>query len=492
MFISLYTTRVVLNALGASDFGIFNVVGGTIAILGFLNAAMSSSTQRFMSYYEGIGDRNRQKQIFAVSSILHSGIAVALMFLLIVVGYFFFNGILNIPSERIVAARVIYFALIFSTVFSVLSVPYEAVLNAHENMLFYSIVGILESILKLIVALVIVSYASDKLILYGVLMAAIPFVVRIVMQVYCHKEYVECVFPPWKYWDPLLAREIGGFAGWSFFGAAAGITSNYGQGILLNVFFGPLLNAAQGIALQLSGQVAVFSNNMIKALSPIIVKSEGSGDRDMVIRTLYLGSKFSFFLLAAFSIPLILEMTFVFKVWLVEFPSYAVLFARLRLVNELLTQLLIPLNVGISAVGKIRKFQVVNSLLLLAGTVFSCVGLFIFKLPYLIHLFVLGFNTLWFFLVTAYFSRKYLGINFVDFNRFVLCPIIEVSSISILFAVVPLMLMDEGFVRLFLVVGSFGISFVLTTYRFALSKEEKKILISLPIVARTIARIRWA
>ena len=167
MFISLYTTRLILNSLGASDFGIFNIVGGSIAMLGFLNAAMASATQRFMSYSEGEGNKEKQKSIFNVSFILHLVISFIIAILLIIAGYFFFNGILNIPEGRIFAAQVIYASLIVSTMFTVMTVPYDAVMNAHENMKYYAIVGIFESLLKLIVAFICVYSTSDKIIVYG-------------------------------------------------------------------------------------------------------------------------------------------------------------------------------------------------------------------------------------------------------------------------------------------------------------------------------------
>ena len=164
MFVSLYTTRLILNSLGASDFGIYNIVGGAIAMLGFLNAAMAGATQRFMSFAEGEGKREKQKYIFNISIILHLLISLVVILVLIIAGFVFFNGILNIPADRIGAARVVYFSLIASTVLTVMNVPYDAVMNAHENMRYYAIVGILESFLKLAVAFVCVYAIGDKLI----------------------------------------------------------------------------------------------------------------------------------------------------------------------------------------------------------------------------------------------------------------------------------------------------------------------------------------
>ena len=279
MFVSLYTTRLILNALGASDFGIYNIVGGAIAMLGFLNASMAGATQRFMSYAEGEGDKEKQKYIFNISVVLHAGIAVFVAVVLLVAGYFFFNGILNIPTERIGAAKVVYLSLIISTLLTVMNVPYDAVMNAHENMRYYALVGILESFLKLAVAFVCVYASGDKLIVYGILMACIPLLTLNVMKVYCHKHYDECVIKPRKYWNRGLMKEMTSFAGWSFVGSMGSIVGNYGVGIVLNNFFGTILNAALGIANQLNGMLLFFSNSMLKALNPVIVKKLGEGEQ---------------------------------------------------------------------------------------------------------------------------------------------------------------------------------------------------------------------
>ena len=234
MFISLYTTRLILNSLGASDFGIFNIVGGAISMLGFLNAAIASATQRFMSYSEGEGNREKQKSIFNVSFILHLGISIIVGISLLIAGYFFFNGILNIPQNRILAAKVVYGSLIISTMFTVMTVPYDAAMNAHENMKYYAVIGVFEAILKLAVAFV--------------LMSCIPLITLTIIRFYCHRHYIECIIAPYKYWDKNLIKEMTSFAGWNFINSATSMVSTYGQNIILNIFFNTTINAAFSIA----------------------------------------------------------------------------------------------------------------------------------------------------------------------------------------------------------------------------------------------------
>lgn len=365
MFISLYTTRLVLNALGDSDYGIFNVVGGAIAMLGFLHLAMSSATQRFMSYYEGKGDPEKQKQIFNVSLVLHFGIALILAIVLIVAGFFFFNGILNIPEDRIFAAKVIYGALILSTVFTVIAVPYEAVLNAHENMLYYSVVGVIESLLKLSVALIIVRYGGDKLVLYGILMALIPFVIRTIMQLYCHRKYTECLIAPRRYFEKTLMNEMTSFAGWNFLGTASSMISNYGSAIILNRFFGTVLNAANGITGQLNGQMLAFSNNMLKAVNPLIVKNEGGGNRNSMYQVTFWACKMSALIYALFAIPFFIEADFVLKLWLIHIPPYTIIFIKILILQVFVEQLTLPLETSIGAIGNIKQFNTVKSIIFL-------------------------------------------------------------------------------------------------------------------------------
>lgn len=208
VFISLYSTRLILSSLGASDFGVFNIVGGAITMLGFLNSTMANATQRFMSYAEGEDNLDKKKKVFNVSMILH--MIVAFITGLILFGAMFplFDNVFNILPERVLAAKVIYISLIISTIFTILNVPYDAVMNAHENMLFYSFIGVFEAILKLLVAFVCVFSSFDKLIVYGVLMAFIPFVTLSIMKIYCHRKYDECVLSFCKFWDSRLIKNI--------------------------------------------------------------------------------------------------------------------------------------------------------------------------------------------------------------------------------------------------------------------------------------------
>ena len=471
VFISLYTTRLIIGSLGEIDFGIFNIVGGVIAMLGFLDVAMASATQRFMSYAKGAGDEEKQKNIFNVSIVLHFLIALLVGSFLLIAGFFFFNGILNLPPERIFAARMVYYFMIVSTLFTIMTVPYDAILNAHENMLYYAIVGIIESVLKLTVAIIVVHTLSDKLIVYGLLMACISFVVMMIMRIYCHKKYDECEFKPKVYFHKGLMKEMTRFAGWNFIMSTVSILTNYGQGLVMNVFFGPVVNAAQAVAGQICGQLGVFSGNMLKALNPVIAKNEGKGDRAFMLKASMVGAKVAFYLLMFFSVPVLVEMPFVFKIWLKNFPDYAIIFCRLLLIRFLLEQLFITIESSIAAVGDIRNFSICQSILML---LILPVGYMFYSYqfpPYALHIIFLT-TTCISFVITLFFAKKKCALSIsLYFSQVIFrCTIPFIITLSIVS--LPLLFMETGVIRLCVVLFLNVIVFAGTICLYGLTNEE--------------------
>lgn len=478
MFISLYTTRLILNGLGASDFGIYNIVGGAIAMLGFLNNAMSGATQRFMSYAEGMGDRNRLTGIFNVSIIIHAFIALIMLVVLAVAGFIFFNGTLNIPLGREYAAVIVYACLVVSTLFSVFAVPYEAVLNAHENMRFYAFTGILESLLKLSIAFVCVYAETDRLVVYGILMAVIPLVILLVQATYCHKKYQECILAPATYYDRNTFKEMLSFAGWNLMGVSSGMIGNYGLGIVLNHFFGTLLNAAYGIANQLNGMLLAFANNMLKAFNPVITKNEGAGNREAMIYHSTMACKLSFFLTALFAVPAILEMPFVLQLWLKNVPEWAVIFCTMLLVRTLVEQLAIAYWTAINSEGDISQFNKWFSVLNVCPIVITGI------------LFALGFqpdSMLWvnimFFgiftdILKVFYMNRNCGMPVSMFMKGVLFPAAITSVFSVVSGYIPHLFLSAGFLRLCLTIALSVISLSISSFIFGLDKSEKYLFVS--------------
>ena len=492
VFISLYATRLTLTALGVEDFGLYNLVGGVIAMLGFLNASMSSSTQRFMSFAQGQGDLNKIKQIFNMSTLLHLGIAVAVVIAFEIAGYFFFNGVLNIETARLPIAKLVYQFMVISTLFTIISVPYEAVITSHENMLFYAILGIIESVLKLGIAFYI-SYGSlslptdislidnhilikyslfDNLIIYGLLMALLNVLMLLVRRIYCHINYAECELSFKKHYNKSLIRQISSFAGWSLLGSASSMVSLYGQGIVINLFFGTSVNAAQGLANQISGQLGTFAITLIKALNPMIDKSEGAGNRALMLKATMMGSKVSFFLMMILHIPMLIEMPFILKLWLTNVPEFSVIFCQLLLARNLIEQLFNPLVSAISAQGNIRGYQTTSSLMTLLPLPVSYI---LFKLNYPAYSMYVIFILYSMLLSTIilYFAKKNCQLPINEFVGNVIIRCAAAFTFVFSLSLIPYFYIPHGFTRLIGVIVTSILCYLIIVYLVGFSNEER-------------------
>ena len=472
VFISLYSTRLILAALGVADFGLFNVVGGVISMLGFLNSSMAAATQRFMSFAQGAGDLEKVKRIFNMSSLLHWGIAILVFLLLEGAGYFFFHGILNIAPDRIEVAKLIYQFMVISTLFTVISVPYEAVITSHENMLVYAVMGVIEAVLKLGIALYITYTGMDHLVMYGVLMAALSIFLLVIKRIYCHRVYEECHLHVKQYYDKPLLKEIGGFAGWSLLGSSSSLFASYGQGIILNMFFGTLLNAAQGIANQVSGQLGVFAGTLQKALNPMIDKAEGSNDRQLMLKASITGSKISFFLLMITFIPVLIEMPFVFNIWLKNVPENSILFCRLLLIKNLVEQSYSTLSSSISAVGNIKYLQLTTSLinflpLLISYYLFSK-GLS----AYYLYIVFLIYSIIQACLV-IFFAKIYCGLSIYIYFKEVVFRCWLLFFVTIGLSILPTYFLESSLLRLLIVIMESLIISISIIWLLGLSEVEK-------------------
>lgn len=472
VFISLYSTRLVLAALGATDFGIFNLVAGAVAMLAFLNTAMSLATQRFMSYAEGKGDFDAQVGIFNVSILLHLIIAVLVVLLMQGVGYFLFNGILEIPENRVYAAKFIFQCMVLSTFISIISVPYDAVINAHENMFLVAVLGVLEALLKLSIAIYITTTSFDKLISYGLLMAIMTVILLIIRRIYCHLKYAEVKINLKKYYNKSLFQEMGSFAGWTFLGSSTSIISFYGQGTILNIYFGPIVNAAHGIANQVSGQLGAFSSTMLKALNPAIAKSEGAGDRVSMLKMTEIGSKVSFFLLLILYVPVLIEMPYIFNLWLKKVPDFTIIFCRLLLLKNLIEQIFVSIDTSIRAVGDIKQYQI-SSAISNFFPLILCVILFSLGLPaYFLYLVFMLYTVVNAFIILFY-AKKHCGLIIKPFLANVVLRCFLTLLIMLIIALIPMYVMNEGVLRLVLIVFVSLIAYVTTIWIVGFSAKEK-------------------
>lgn len=422
LVVSLWTTRIVLEALGIDNFGIYNVVGGAIALLGFFNASLSTSSQRFLSYAEGQGNKYRQIIVFNCCFILHIAIGVIISILFILTGIIFFNGVLNIPENRVFAAKIVYASMGISTIASILSVPYEATVNAHENMKYYAFIGIVEVLLKLLIAFLVIYVDSDKLIIYGILMASIHILTFLIIRTYCHNHYRECVFNLTRYVDKPTIKEIGAFAGWNLLTSSSSIVTQYGLNIIINHFFGVIINAAQGIASQVSGVLSNLSTNALKALNPIIVKSESQANRDRMLYISMIGCRVSFFIFGLLSLPIMLNVRVILTLWLIEVPQWTEVFCQLAILRILLEQLTFALNTSIMARGKIGKYNIYRSLFNLLPLIIIPI-LFIFDLaPYWMYIIWIICWSCIGGIITLLFCHTLIGLSIKYYMQTILLP----------------------------------------------------------------------
>lgn len=364
MLVTLYTSRVVLRLLGVSDFGIFNVVGGVATMFSFLNSAMTSGTQRFLAFELGKKNLEEFQKVFSITLSIHILTAILIGVLAESIGLYFVRNYLTIPSSRVVAAVWVYHLSILSFLISVIQVPYNSAIIAHENMNFYAYISVFEVFLKLGVVLLLEKVWVDKLITYAVLIFVVNLSIAIAYQRFCKKEYRECKFK--AVWDRELFMRLLSYGGWNLFGNMAFVAHMQGVNILLNLFFGPAINAARGIAFQVKTATFTFVNNFQLAVKPQIVKSFATKERQYMMNLIYRSSKYSFFLLWLISLPLLLESEFVLGIWLGVVPDYTKIFCQLLILNSLIDSFSGPLMTAAQATGQIKKYQVlVGSFLLL-------------------------------------------------------------------------------------------------------------------------------
>lgn len=353
--VGLYTSRVVLATLGVEDFGIYNIVGGVISLLAFLNTSMARGTQRFLLVDLGRKDFAELKKTFALTLTIHCGLAALILLGAETFGLWFVNAHLNVPAERMCAANWVYQCAVFSFLVGVIQVPYMATIIARERMSVYAWVSLGEAALKLLLVFLLTTLEGDALIVYALLCAGTSFAVAAAYRVFCRVNFEECRFR--FYFNAAKAREIVSFTGWSLVSHLSGALSDQGVNILLNWFFGPAVNAARGIALQVSGAVQSFVANFQTAAGPQIMKTHVAGElsreRELILKT----CRLSFFLLMFFAVPLLLECGFVLKIWLGGVPAHTEIFLRLVIVQGLIVTSALPMFQSLMATGDIRAHQ---------------------------------------------------------------------------------------------------------------------------------------
>ena len=364
MAVMLYTSRVILKALGVEDFGIYNIVGGIVVFFSFINNAMIASTQRFLNYELGRKDIEEASKVFSASVNIYLAISIIFLLLAESVGLWFLNTYLNIPPERMNAANWVYQFTIITSIINMMKMPYNAAVIAHERMSFYAYSSIIEAGLKLSIVFLIV-YFADRLISYAILLSVVSFLILVVYIYYCRRTFLICRHLSFAY-NKKRYSDIISFSGWSLFGALANVGTTQGINIILNIFFGVGVNAAMGIASQVNAAIYQFVSNFQTAFNPQIIKSYAAKEFEHFKTLILHTSKYSYYLLFILILPVFICCEEVLEIWLGEVPEHAVSFCRLLLIFSLIDALQGPLWVSAQATGKIKSYQLmVSSLILL-------------------------------------------------------------------------------------------------------------------------------
>lgn len=475
MGVSLYTSRVVLATLGVEDYGIYNIVGGVIVMFGFLNSSMSGATSRFLTFELGRNDYERLRKTFSAALTVHFIIAGIIFILGETIGLWWLENKLVVPIERMNAARWVYQLSIISSMINITQVPYNAIIIAHERMNVYAYVEILNSLLKLGIVYLLVIGNFDKLILYAVLILSITITITTIYKIYCSKNFSESHY---KFaWNKDIIHPMFKFSGWDLFGSFSYLSKTQGINILLNLFFGTIVNAAYGISSQVLGVASQFAGNFLTAVRPQIVKLYASNEIGKLQNLMINTSKFSFFLIFIISFPLILENHFILQIWLKQVPKYAVPFCQLNLLSFWISSIFLPVQFVIQATGKIKRMTT------------SISTIYILALPISYVFFSIGFSPVSSFIINLlitflgcqiYIWALHKNVPQISIPKFYIKVIIICFISAILISIIPILyhnFMPMGIKRLLYVIISHVFASSVIGYFMILDKNMKNIII---------------
>lgn len=477
MGVSLYTTRAILDILGVVDFGIYNVVGGVIVFFGFINQTMSTTTSRFITTALGKNDERLLHNVFCMSINFHAAISLLTLLIGETIGLWFVLNKLTIPIERLDAALVLYHASVLSTCISILNVPYNASIIAHEDMGAFAYISIFQVFSKLIIVLLLPLFCYDKLILFSLLTIFISIIIQIIYWQYSFRKYKEAHFE--LLWDKQTWKEMSGFASWNITGDLAFMCNTQGLNILLNMFFGPIVNAARGVAVQVESVMIQFIGNFQTAINPQITISYASGNINQTKNLIYKASKFCFFLMFIIAVPFFLEIDYILELWLKNVPEHTIAFIRLTILMVSFDCLSKPLHLAINATGKVKGYQIIQSslfifLLPISYTLLKYSNI----LPEFIILLLLILKVIML-ILRVFIISSLIGLNKKDYMEKVIIPSLVCFCVSIIFPLMLILNIAPSTFRLILtIIISFACS-IITIYFLGLTKNEKNFVVSL-------------
>lgn len=475
MLVSLYTSRVILDALGVENFGIYNVIGGVMSLFAFVNGAMSNATQRYIAFELGKEADARVKRVFSACMMIHLFIALLILVLAETFGLYILNHYLTIPEEKLSAANWVYQISILSCIVMIVNTPYNGAIVAYERMQAFAYISLIEVFLRLGVSLLIVYLPGDKLILYALLLFAVQLSVRLCYTFYCRKKLPIIRFS--ILWDRSLFRSLSRFMGWTMFNNMSIIACSQGVNILLNIFFNPVVNAARGIAVQVEHAINMFSQNFQMAIKPQIIKSYSMNEKERFEELILSASRLSFFLLLLLAFPILIHIDYILGLWLNEVPAYTADFTRIIIFVSLVNVLAEPLQTGVSASGVIKYFQMVSGVLLVSILPISAFGFQFIHSPLLIFVVYLVMAVL-VYAYKLYYCKKHIALSL---KQYVLQVLVKVGRVSVVCMVIyAAFYRNPFFSGIVQFLGSFVVSSLLiaiTIYLLGLNQNEKSKII---------------
>ncbi len=478
LFISFFTSRVILQSLGVVDYGIYNIVGGIVSLFIFFNTALSSATGRFLSYEIGRGDKDRLIKTFASSFVIHFCIGVILVVLIETIGLWYVKHKLNVPLERFDAAIIVYHISAFTCFLNIIQVPFNASITSHEKMSTFAYISILDALMKLGIAYALYMFGGDRLVLYAFLLMCSVILINLIYIIYCKRNFEECRFS--FRMDKTIALPILRFSGWDLYGNLSVMIRSQGLNVLQNYFFGPIINASTAVANTVLNAIMGFTDNFLVAVRPQIIKQYATRQYDSFQNLVFNSSKYSFYLLLLTTLPLLIEANFAMDLWLKEVPQYAVIFCQLSIINNWISILFRSVVIAINATGQIKQISFINGTIYILVLPVSYVMLrmgFGPTIPFILNiLFLLLGHTIFSMIVV----KKLMP--FFEVRRFFREVLLKCSLITLLSVSVPLllhMLLQEGGARFFVVCSCSVLWTLLVLWSIGISKEERLRLINL-------------
>lgn len=474
MFVSLYTSRVILQTLGVEDYGVYNVVGGFVTMFSILSGSLSNAISRFITFELGHGDKEKLNKIFCTGLNIQIAMAVLTVLVCEIIGIWFVNTQMSIPEGRYYAANWVFQFCILTFCVNLINVPYNAVIIAHEKMDAYAYISILETLLVLGVVYLLAISPIDKLIAYSIFLFLVRLLIRVIYGYYCGKNFEECKFR--LVFEKDILKEMSGFAGWNFFGNTAFMLNTQGVNMLMNIFFGVTVNAARGIASQVEAAVKMFVGNFMTAVNPQITKSYASGDISYMHSLIYRSSKLSGYLLLFFAIPVLLEADEILCIWLNTVPEYTSIFVRILIISSFFdTVFCSPMVTAVNATGHIKRYQIWVTL----------IGCLVFPLTWIAFelgaaawatYVIYGIIYLILIFVRLFFLHGLIRLNPWDFIKKVMLPYILVVLLAFIAPALVVCFLNEGIIRLLV---TCTVSVFWTTaivYSIGLTKSERKFI----------------